>query len=55
MVSLLNLVYISITLPQAVSTVGSILWGNGAWVLDGETLTKVGLFGLEADILVLYI
>lgn len=56
MVSIVNLGYVdsdarvSITLPEAVKSLPTTLWGNGSWVIDGEVLSKSGMEGLEVDI-----
>lgn len=58
LVSVVNMDYqnslanVSITLPESVKGLNSALWGEGNWTVAGNTLLKVGLAGLEVDLLV---
>lgn len=59
LLSVVNLKYegseesVRLTLPVAVKGVRETLWGNGTWVVNGSTVTKNGLSGLEVALLVL--
>lgn len=58
LVSIVNLEYvdsnanISITLQRAVSGINEIAWGAGDWITAENMIWKVGIKGLEVDLVV---
>jgi hypothetical protein len=61
LLSVVNLKYestaglVTVQLPAKATSVSSVLWGNGNWTVDGATISKNVLTGLEVDLLILEI